>query len=151
MRVLWADEHLDPSEPEPTSPTDQNLKRAVVITVLHEQAKAGKALFVANDQQSSSGTTHPENLSADVRDPVFLKAVPFCLLHQISDRASTTVLHHQLQRDKCNAPLSQHWQGTSTDTMYDTHCPHEQGMVNYVPPSWVPKDVEPHFLSKAYY
>lgn len=111
IRVLWADEHLDSCEPEPTGPTDQNLKIAVVVIVLHEWAKPGKG------QQSSGGTTHPENLSADVRYPVFLKAVPFCLLHQISDRASTTVLHHQLQRDKRNAPLPQHWQGTSTGTI----------------------------------
>lgn len=36
IRVLWADEHLDSCEPEPTSPMDQNLNIAVVIIVLHE-------------------------------------------------------------------------------------------------------------------
>lgn len=67
-------------------------------------------------------TTHPENLSADVSNPVFLKTVPFCLLYQISDGASTTVLHHQLQEDKWNTSLPQHQHSTSREIKSDVCC-----------------------------
>ena len=39
---------------------------------------------------------HPENLPADVGYTVLLQGVPFCVLHQVRYRTSTTELHHQL-------------------------------------------------------
>lgn len=43
-------------------------------------------------------STHSEDLSRNVGDPVFLQAV-LCVLHQVCDGAGSTELHHQLQWD----------------------------------------------------
>lgn len=40
---------------------------------------------------------YPENLSGDICYPVFFQGIPFCVLHKVCDRASSTKLHNKLQ------------------------------------------------------
>lgn len=42
--------------------------------------------------------SHPEDLSADVGDPLLLQRVPFGVFDQIRHRAGTAELHHQLYK-----------------------------------------------------
>lgn len=119
------------------------------MTYISDQ-RLGKA-FLLQRSNKAVGTTHPENLSADVCNPVFLETVPFCLLHQVSDRARTTVLHHQLQEDERNTPLPQRWHGTSTETMCKHPLYHNQGGANYTQASRMPSDTKSHFLNHTHW
>lgn len=48
-----------------------------------------------NTKRSSS---HPEDLPADVGDPLLLQRVPFGVFDQVRHRAGAAELHHQLHR-----------------------------------------------------
>lgn len=48
---------------------------------------------------------HPEDLPADVSDPLLLQGVSLGVLDQIGDRAGAAELHDQL-RDRHNQPLT---------------------------------------------
>ena len=50
-----------------------------------------------HDEDGLSWCSHPEDLPADVGDPLLLQRVPFGVFDQIRYRAGTTELHHQLQ------------------------------------------------------
>lgn len=49
------------------------------------------------DEDDVSSRSHPEDLPADVGDPLLLQRVPFGVFDQIRYRAGPTELHHQLQ------------------------------------------------------
>lgn len=45
---------------------------------------------------------YPENLSADVGDPLLFQRIALGVLDQVCDRAGSTELHDQLQTHKVN-------------------------------------------------
>lgn len=49
---------------------------------------------------TDNSSSHPEDLSADVGDPLLLQRVPFGVFDEVCHRAGPAELHHQLHTQK---------------------------------------------------